>query len=95
MVIPKKHFATLGDMTAEQFQLLTAGLYAAADRVQTRLKPDGMNIGINNGPAAGQAVAHVHWHIIPRWEADGGGSLHSIVHTKESVDVGEVGQLFT
>lgn len=32
--------------------------------------PDGYNIGINDGPAAGQTVAHVHIHLIPRYRGD-------------------------
>lgn len=33
-------------------------------------KPDGYNIGINNGAAAGQTVMHLHIHLIPRYEGD-------------------------
>ena len=33
-------------------------------------KPDGYNIGINNGAAAGQTVMHLHVHLIPRYEGD-------------------------
>ena len=32
--------------------------------------PDGFNIGINDGPAAGQTIAHLHIHLIPRYEGD-------------------------
>ena len=70
------------------------GLRAAAGRVEARLKPDGMNIAINNGSAAGQAVPHVHWHIIPRFEGDGGGSAHSIIRSKDTGEVSEVAKLF-
>lgn len=94
VVIPKKHFANLWEMDSEIYGLMMAGLRAAAERVQATLKPDGMNIGLNNEPAAGQAVGHVHWHIIPRWEGDGGGSMHSIVKSKEIGDIKEVAQLF-
>jgi histidine triad (HIT) family protein len=58
------------------------------------LKPDGANIGINNGAAAGQAVPHVHWHIIPRYEGDGGGSMHSIVKNPGDTPVVEIAKLF-
>ena len=79
VVIPKKHFESLWDMNTENFQALSAGLRATAERIEARLKPDGMNIGINEGKIAGQAVPHVHWHIIPRYQDDGGGSMHSII----------------
>lgn len=94
IVVPKKHFETLWDMNTETFDLVAHSLRFAAGRVQARLKPDGMNIGINNGSAAGQAVPHVHWHIIPRYNGDGGGSMHSIVKSKEEVEVQSLAQLF-
>ena len=34
------------------------------------LRPDGYNIGINDGAAAGQTVMHVHMHVIPRYRGD-------------------------
>lgn len=94
VVIPKKHFGVLEDMTAEDFAATARGLAAAAQRVVKTLKPDGFNIGINNGKAAGQAVGHVHWHIFPRWEGDGGGSAHSIIRNPGDSDVAEVAKLF-
>ncbi|MSU75580.1 MAG: HIT family protein [Candidatus Magasanikbacteria bacterium] len=94
VVIPKRHFARLEEMDTDSWQQLSAGLKIATSKVQTALKPDGMNVGINNGEAAGQAVAHVHWHIIPRWQNDGGGSMHSIVRSKDSGDVAIVARLF-
>ncbi|MBI2591597.1 MAG: HIT family protein, partial [Candidatus Brennerbacteria bacterium] len=52
------------------------------------LKPDGFTIGINHGEASGQAVDHLHIHIIPRWKNDGGGSIHGVVNNppKESLE---------
>ena len=94
VVVPKKHLGNLWDMTIEEFQILTTGLYAAAKHVQEKINPDGMNIGINNEKAAGQAIGHVHWHIIPRWHNDGGTSMHGIVHNGGEVDVKETAVLF-
>lgn len=94
VVIPKEHFATLWDMPTEKFQDIAAGLRAAAGRVQARLKPDGMNIGINNGEAAGQAVGHVHWHILPRWIGDGGTNIHGIINNPGDTPVADVAALF-
>ena len=39
-------------------------------RLLTDLKPDGFNIGLNDGLAAGQTVMHAHVHVIPRWSGD-------------------------
>ncbi len=94
VVIPKQHFATLETMDETSYQALMRGLRVAAEKVNTILKPDAMNIGINNGPVSGQAVPHAHWHIIPRYEGDGGGSMHSIIRSKDTGDVSEVARLF-
>jgi len=39
---------------------------------------DGTNVAFNNGEAAGQEVPHVHGHVIPRFEGDGGAPIHAI-----------------
>jgi histidine triad (HIT) family protein len=94
VVIPKKHAETVWDINTETFERVAAGLQTAAGKVQAQLKPDGMNIGLNNGKAAGQAVGHLHWHILPRWEGDGGGSMHSIIRNDQGADVKEIAKLF-
>ncbi len=94
VVIPKKHFSELSEMNVEYWSVLMRGLKDATERVQEKIAPDGINIAINDRPAAGQAVPHVHWHIIPRFEKDGGGSAHSIVRSAEVGDVAEVAKLF-
>ena len=38
--------------------------------LDAELRPDGYNIGINDGAAAGQTVMHVHMHVIPRYRGD-------------------------
>lgn len=40
------------------------------EAVLTERRPDGFNIGINDGAAAGQTVMHLHIHLIPRYEGD-------------------------
>jgi len=39
-------------------------------RLMDELKPDGFNVGVNDGPAAGQTVLHAHVHVIPRRAGD-------------------------
>jgi histidine triad (HIT) family protein len=94
VIIPKKHIADLNEVSAEEMSAISAGVLNVYKLVSEKIKPDAMNIGINNGKAAGQAVSHLHWHIIPRWENDGGGSMHSIVRNGDGVDVKEVFSLF-
>lgn len=95
VVVPKKHFADLSEMSVGDWQEMSGGLARALARVKEILNPDGVNLGINNGKAAGQAVGHTHWHLIPRWHGDGGGNMHSIVRKGEDVNVKEVAELFT
>lgn len=94
VVIPKKHFSEIGEMNEEEWLKVMNGLRETISLVDKKLKPGGMNIGINNRPPAGQAVLHVHWHIIPREEKDGGGSMHSIVRSDNTGDVAEVAKMF-
>jgi diadenosine tetraphosphate (Ap4A) HIT family hydrolase len=45
-------------------------LDSAKTELETEFHPDGYNIGINDGVAAGQTVAHLHIHLIPRYRGD-------------------------
>ena len=94
VVIPKKHIASLEDLSLEDWQNISVGLKNTLDKINLILKPDGCNIGINNKEIAGQVVPHVHWHIIPRYNSDGGGSIHSIIKNPGEQKVEEIAKLF-
>jgi len=94
VVIPKKHITNIEEVEMADWQNLSAALKKAADKVWSIIKPDGMNIGLNNNSVAGQAVPHLHWHIIPRYEGDGGGSMHSIVRNPDDLRVEDIAKLF-
>lgn len=47
----------------------------------------GFTIGINHGSVSGQVVEHLHIHIIPRFEGDGGGSIHGVVTNPVNEDI--------
>lgn len=70
LVVPRQHVATLFELPRHE-QL---ALWDLVERVRERLvdehQPDGFNIGLNDGLAAGQTVAHVHVHVIPRFKGD-------------------------
>ena len=71
MVIPYEHVSTLEEApveTLEEMMRLTRRLEAALRKVY---EPEGVNIGMNIGRAAGAGVAgHIHMHALPRWFAD-------------------------
>ncbi|MBI4170683.1 MAG: HIT domain-containing protein [Candidatus Aenigmarchaeota archaeon] len=88
VVITKKHAATLMDMNDADIASLFSLVRTATRQIKAGLKCDGFNIGLNQEKAGGQAIPHVHVHVIPRFDGDGGGSMHSIVRNppKENID---------
>lgn len=70
LIIPKRHIASLFEATVEEQAALLALLGLARQQLQDDLKPDGFNIGINDGVTAGQTVMHLHIHLIPRYAGD-------------------------
>lgn len=70
LVIPKRHIGSFFDLTADERHDLLALLERAKTVLEAEFRPDGYNIGINDGPAAGQTVPHLHIHLIPRYKAD-------------------------
>jgi len=87
IVLPKEHAPTLLELPTELMSGVFTGVQKVTAALEAALGPDGFTIGINHGRHAGQAVDHLHIHIIPRWEKDGGGSIHSVVNNtpKESL----------
>lgn len=71
MVVPRKHVATLQELSQDEYIDLMNVVRHAVDVVDQVYKPHGCNVGINLGAAAGAGVPdHVHIHVIPRWEGD-------------------------
>ena len=71
LVAPCRHTASLEELPAEEFSELMVMLRQAVAVVSRALRPQGMNLGMNLGKCAGAGVeAHLHWHIVPRWEGD-------------------------
>lgn len=71
LVIPKIHATDLFDAEDSDWQALTKTVRIIAHALESALKPDGINIGMNNRASAGQTVFHAHMHVIPRREGDG------------------------
>ncbi|MFP4401743.1 MAG: HIT family protein [Candidatus Nanoarchaeia archaeon] len=67
LVVPKKEFETIFDMSEKEFLELQRVVFKIATHIQSTLNC-GINICQNNYKIAGQDVPHVHFHIIPRRE---------------------------
>lgn len=94
VVAPKAHKDNFASLSMDDAKKLIVSVKNAMDKIQTALKPDGFNIGWNENPAGGQVVPHLHVHIMPRYQGDGGGSMHTIINNKGDLSVEEVAKLF-
>ena len=70
LIIPHRIYSNYFDSTAEELEGLQNLLLKTKTLLDTKFSPDGYNIGINCGKFGGQAVAHVHIHLIPRYDGD-------------------------
>ena len=70
LIIPKRHVGSFFELAAEERSELLALLDKAKLVVDKEFSPQGYNIGINDGAAAGQTVPHLHVHLIPRFGGD-------------------------
>jgi histidine triad (HIT) family protein len=93
IVIPKRHVMTTFDLEELELQELMKDVQTVMQKLGDVVAPDGYNVGWNHGTAGGQVVPHLHIHIFPRYNNDGGGSMHSIVKNP-GPPVDEVAKLF-
>jgi diadenosine tetraphosphate (Ap4A) HIT family hydrolase len=70
LVVRRRHVASLFDLTEAEQAALWRLVAQVRARLVAELRPDGLNIGVNDGPAAGQTVLHAHVHVIPRRAGD-------------------------
>lgn len=77
LVVPAEHHERLEALPASLARELFGVVHQLAEPVQDAVDADGSTIAVNNGPAAGQEVPHVHCHIVPRFDDDGGGPIHA------------------
>lgn len=70
LVIPNRHVQDYFALSEEEQRACWSLLNEVKLKLDEELHPDGWNIGINAGPAAGQTVMHVHLHLIPRYTGD-------------------------
>jgi diadenosine tetraphosphate (Ap4A) HIT family hydrolase len=70
LIVPRRHVGSFGEASLEEQSAMLAMLRRVRALLDAELRPDGYNIGINDGAAAGQTVMHVHLHVIPRYRGD-------------------------
>ncbi len=70
LLIPFRHEPNFLALSPEEQSAALELLAQARSKLESEFHPDGYNVGINVGEAAGQTVAHAHIHIIPRYAGD-------------------------
>ncbi|MCK4864488.1 MAG: HIT family protein [Gammaproteobacteria bacterium] len=70
LVVTKRHFASFFEATEDELLAIGKAIQKAKVILDKEFSPDGYNIGINVGEAAGQSVHHLHVHVMPRYKGD-------------------------
>ena len=71
LVVPHAHVSSLDDLSLDDHHALFDLVREATARLRAAVRPDGLNVGLNLGAAAGAGIAeHLHVHIVPRWNGD-------------------------
>lgn len=87
LVIPKRHVASFFDLTTEEKIDMLKVADCVKRIIDEKYHPDGFNLGVNVGEAAGQSVFHVHMHIIPRFKGDvqnPRGGVRGVIPSKQN-----------
>lgn len=83
LVIPKRLVPNWDSLTSEEATAILRLIARVKQNLRDDLHPDGFNIGVNEGAAAGQTVFHLHLHVIPRFTGDvpdpRGGIRHAVM----------------
>ena len=71
MIVPYRHIAAVTDLSADELTEMMTVTQLAMQVLNAAFNPQGYNVGINQGSAAGAGIAeHLHQHIVPRWGGD-------------------------
>jgi ATP adenylyltransferase len=71
LVLPRRHVATLQDMSDDEYEDFSQLVRTTVLALEEAYGPDGMNVGMNLGQAAGAGIPkHLHGHVLPRWSGD-------------------------
>jgi len=87
LIIPKRHIEDFFAATEEEMMDFHDALQVMKTEIDKNHAPDGYNIGVNVGEAAGQTVFHLHIHLIPRYLGDvkaPRGGVRGVIPNKQS-----------
>ena len=71
LVLPRRHIADITDLDAGETQSIERLTMRSIRALRAEYSPDGFNLGMNLGSAAGAGIpGHLHRHILPRWTGD-------------------------
>ena len=87
LIIPKRHVASFFDLTKDEQQDMLKLVDSVKSIIDEKYHPDGYNVGVNIGEAAGQSIFHVHMHLIPRYKGDVSnprGGVRGVIPSKQN-----------
>jgi len=93
LVVPKEPYTRLRDAPPEVVTDVFEAVRTLSPAIEDAVDADAATVGVNDGTAAGQEVPHLHVHVVPRFEGDGGGSIHTAVGSIADLDDDEIGEI--
>jgi ATP adenylyltransferase len=71
LVAPRHHKGRLDELSSDELLETMETLRRSIHVLDEQMRPDGYNVGLNLGAAAGAGLpGHLHWHVVPRWSGD-------------------------
>jgi histidine triad (HIT) family protein len=90
LVVPKEAYERLDELPEDVAADVWAAVQELTPRIESAVDADASNVGVNNGSAAGQEVPHVHVHVVPRFEGDGGRPIHAVAGSRPDLSEDEL-----
>ncbi len=70
LIILKRHYPDIFNLSIREWKELQEIIEDTKMHLDEEFDPDGYNVGVNCGQAAGQTIFHLHIHLIPRYDGD-------------------------
>ena len=85
LIIPKRHFKSFFEADENEIKAIYSLLHEVKEMLDIQYEPSGYNIGVNEGYYAGQTIAHLHVHLIPRYKGDVESPRGGIINFKRAL----------